>query len=144
MRVPITSAQVDTDRFDDVKAAVGSGLSAYNDQFLPRPREATPFAASVRNDEGSVIGGAVGYFRLDWLYIDLLWVEDPQRGKGYGATLMALAEQEARARGATHITLWTWSFQAPSFYVAQGSVECGRIANHPKGHDFVQFVKWLG
>jgi GNAT superfamily N-acetyltransferase len=134
---------VDTGRYDEVKAAVGAGLIAHNDRFLPSPRERTPLAISVRDDAGKVVGGLVGEFRLDWLYVDWLWVDNSQRGKGYGAALMKLAEDEARAAGKTHIFLWTWSFQAPVFYKAQGYIECGRIADHPKGHDNIQFVKRL-
>jgi GNAT superfamily N-acetyltransferase len=134
---------VDTDRLDEVRAAVGVGLTAHNDRFLPSPRERTPLAFSVRDDGGKVIGGLVGEFRLDWLYVDWLWVDESQRGAGHGAALMALAEQEARKAAKTHIFLWTWSFQAPEFYTSLGFVECGRIADHPKGHDNIQFVKWL-
>jgi GNAT superfamily N-acetyltransferase len=139
----MTVAGIDTDRIDEVKAAVGAGLTAHNDKFLPNPRERTRLALSVRNSAGKVVGGLIGEMRLDWLYVDLLWVDDSQRGKGHGAALMALAEQEARKAGKTHIVLWTWSFQAPDFYKSQGYVECGRITDHPKGHDSIQFVKRL-
>jgi GNAT superfamily N-acetyltransferase len=134
---------IDTDRIDKIKAAVDVGLTAHNDRYLPSPRERTPFAASVRDDAGKVVGGLIGEFRLDWLYVDWLWVDDSQRGKGHGAALMALAEREARKAGTTHIFLWTWSFQAPEFYRSLGYVECGRITDHPKGHDNIQFVKRL-
>jgi GNAT superfamily N-acetyltransferase len=134
---------VDTDRLDEVKAAVGAGLTAHNDRFLPGVRERAPLAISVRDDLGKVVGGLVGEFRLDWLYVDWLWVDDSQRGKGHGAALMKQAEAEALAAGKTHVFLWTWSFQAPAFYRAQGYVECGRITDHPKGHDNIQFVKRL-
>jgi GNAT superfamily N-acetyltransferase len=134
---------IDTGRIDEVKAAVGAGLSAYNDRFLPSPRERTPLALSVRDDAGKVVGGLIGEFRLDWLYVDWLWVDDSRRGKGHGAALMALAEQEARKAGKTHVFLTTWSFQAPDFYKSQGYAECGRIADHPRGHDGIQFVKRL-
>jgi GNAT superfamily N-acetyltransferase len=134
---------IDTDRFDEVKAAVGAGLSAYNNQFLPKERKPRSFAVSVRDGEGNVVGGLTGEFRMDWLYVDWLWVAESQRGQGYGAELMALAEREARGARASHIFLWTWSFQAPAFYLALGYVECGRITDHPKGHDNLQFVKRL-
>jgi GNAT superfamily N-acetyltransferase len=134
---------VDTDRLGEVKAAVGVGLSEYNNRFLPTDRERKPFAVSVRNDSGTVVGGLVGEFQLDWLYVDWLWVDESLRSKGYGAELLMLAESEACASGVTHIFLWTWSFQAPDFYKSQGYVECGRITDHPKGHDNIQFVKWL-
>jgi GNAT superfamily N-acetyltransferase len=136
-------ARLDTARIDEVKSAVGTGLTAHNDRFLPNSRERTPFAVSVRDDAGTVVGGLVGEFRLDWLYVDWLWVSDKERGRGHGRALLAQAEQEARKAGKTHIFLWTWSFQAPEFYRSLGYVECGRITDHPKGHDNIQFVKWL-
>jgi GNAT superfamily N-acetyltransferase len=134
---------VDTDRIDEVRDAVGKGLTAHNDRFLPSPRELTPFAASVRDASGTVVGGLAGEMRLDWLYVDWLWVEERLRGQGYGAALLHLAEDAARAAGKTHVFLWTWSFQAPRFYASMGYEECGRITDHPKGHDNIQFVKRL-
>ncbi len=134
---------VDTDRIDEVRAVVGAGLVAYNDRFLPKDRMPRPFSASVRDASGAVIGGLVGEFKLDWLYVDWLWVAEGQRGKGFGAQLMAITEQEARAAGATHVFLWTWSFQGPAFYVSRGYTECGRIVDHPKGYDTIHFVKRL-
>ena len=136
-------AAIDTDRIDEVKTVVGAGLTAHNDRYLPPERSRTPFAASVRDEAGTIVGGLTGELRLDWLYVDWLWVDEGQRGKGYGAQLLMLAEQEARAAGKTHVFLWTWSFQAPEFYRSLGYEECGRIRNHPRGHDNIQFVKWL-
>jgi GNAT superfamily N-acetyltransferase len=134
---------VDTDRIHEVDAAVDLGLTAHTDRFLPLLRERKPFAVSLRDASNSVVGGLVGEFRLDWLQVSRLWVDESLRGKGYGAQLLAKAEGEARTAGATHISLWTQSFQAPAFYVARGYVECGRIKDHPKGHDAILFVKWL-
>ena len=136
--------RIDTDRLDDVKAAVKAGLNRHNDSFLPSPRDPTPMAISIRDEAGRVVGGLIGEFRLDWLYVDWLWVDEALRGSGYGKHLMERAEAEARAAGLTHIYLWTWSFQAPDFYTALGYTECGRIKDHPRGHDTIQFVKWLG
>lgn len=134
---------IDTGRLDEVQFAVDAGLTAYNDGFLPLDRPRVPFAVSVRDEAGKLVGGLVGEFRLDWLYVADLWVTQSHRGKSYGAELLALAEREARATGKTHILLWTWSFQAPDFYRAQGYTEYARIPNHPKGHEVVHFVKWL-
>jgi GNAT superfamily N-acetyltransferase len=139
----MTVVGIDTDRLDEVKAAVGAGLTAHNDRYLPSLRERIPLALSVRDDAGKVVGGLVGEFRLDWLYVDWLWVDESQRGNGHGGALMALAEQEARKTGKTHIFLWTWSFQAPEFYRSLGYVEFGRLTDHPKGHDAIEFVKRL-
>lgn len=133
--------QADTDRFDEVRAAVAAGLTRYNDQFLPKERDRFPFALSVRDEDDMVVGGLIGERRMDWLYVDLLWVDETQRGKGFGKQLLAEAERAARAFGLTHVHLWTWQFQAPEFYRAQGYVECGRLDNHPAGIASYNFVK---
>lgn len=135
--------QVETDDRETVRAAVSDGLTAYNDGFLPKQREREAFVLSARDDDGRIVGGLVGEFRMDWLYVDLLWVDPSQRGKGYGEKLMALAEDSARGAGKTHVHLWTWSFQAPDFYRRLGYVEFGHLTDHPKGHDTFMFRKTL-
>jgi GNAT superfamily N-acetyltransferase len=139
----VAFVSLDSDRLEEVKAAVGAGLVAHNNQFLPKDREQRSIAVSIREDDGRVVGGLIGKFRMDWLYVDWLWIDDSLRGQGYGAQLLNHAEQEARLAGMTHVFLWTWSFQAPKFYTAQGYTECGRITDHPRGYDNIQFVKWL-
>jgi GNAT superfamily N-acetyltransferase len=133
----------ETERFAEIKAAVSAGLNRYNDQFLPQERERFPLALSVRDEAGTIVGGLIGELRLDWLYVDLLWIDETQRGQGVGKQLIDLAEREARAFGATHIHLWTWSFQAPDFYAAMGFQEVGRLRDHPRGHDSIEFMKVL-
>lgn len=51
----------------------------------------------IKNDEGQIIGGIVGtkYF-LQVASIDLLWVDEGQRGKGLGTQLMNLFEEKAK------------------------------------------------
>ncbi len=132
---------VDTARYEEVRQAVSAGLSAYNDRFLPKDRERHPLAVSVRNEQGVVVGGLIGELRMDFLYVDLLWIDESQRGTGIGKQLLDLAEAEARRFGCTHMHLWTWSFQAPDFYRSQGFEECGRLKDHPAGHDSLQFIK---
>lgn len=132
---------VDTDRLDEVRAVVSAGLMRHNDCFLPPDRERHPFALSLRDGTGAVVGGLVGEMRMDWLYVDLLWVDESLRGRGQGKALLDLAEAEARRRGATHMHLSTWSFQAPDFYKANGFTEFGRISDHPAGYDNIYLVK---
>ena len=133
----------DTARFDEVRAAVLDGLSRYNDRFLPKNRERIPYALSVRDEAGQIVGGLIGEQRMDWLYVDLLWVDDSQRKQGWGSKLLAEAEAHARTEGLTHIHLSTWQFQAPDFYRAQGFREFGRLENHPAGLTNFYFVKVL-
>lgn len=139
----MASVRIETEHRDEVRGAVTQGLTAYNDRFLPLEREREPFVLSARDDQGRVVGGLVGEFRMDWLYVDLLWIDESQRGQGHGEALLKLAEDTARAAGKTHAHLWTWSFQAPDFYPRMGYREFGRLADHPHGHDMIMFCKTL-
>lgn len=134
---------LDTHRYDEVRTAVMDGLTRYNDRFLPKERARHPLALSVRDDAGNVIGGLIGELRMDYLHVDLLWVDESQRGTGAGKALIGMAEAEARRFGATHVHLSTWSFQAPDFYRALGFTEFGRLKDHPAGFDNHYFVKAL-
>ena len=137
----MSAVTVDTTRYNEVKAAVSAGLSRYNDRFLPVPRDRFPLALSVRDEAGVVVGGLIGELRMDYLHVDLLWIDESQRGTGVGKRLLDMAEAEARKFGATHMHLSTWSFQAPDFYRAMGFTEFGRIKDHPAGFDNHYFVK---
>ncbi len=79
----------------------------------------------------------------DWLYIDLLWVKDELRGRGYGRRLLTLAENEARQRGAKNAYLDTFSFQAPEFYEQLGYEVFGELQDYPAGHQRYFFTKKL-
>ena len=81
-----------------------------------------------------IVGGVIGEIYWDWLYIDLLWVKDELRGRGYGHRLLTLAEDEARQRGAKNVYLDTLSFQAPDFYEQHGYQIFGELEDFPPGH----------
>ncbi|MCZ8185130.1 MAG: GNAT family N-acetyltransferase [Beijerinckiaceae bacterium] len=132
---------VDTQNYDEVRQTVSAGLTRYNDHFLPKHRDRHKLALSVRDESGAIVGGLIGELRMDYLHIELLWIDESQRGHGVGQRLIDLAEIEARRFGATHMHLSTWSFQAPDFYRAMGFREFGRMTDHPAGFDSIFFVK---
>jgi ribosomal protein S18 acetylase RimI-like enzyme len=76
----------------------------------------------------------IGATYWDWFSIDLIWVKEELRGRGYGHRLLTLAENEARQRGAKNAHLDTFSFQAPSFYKQHGYQVFGELADFPPGH----------
>ncbi len=65
------------------------------------------------------------------------------RGQSYGQRLLALAEEEARKRGAEYAYLDTLSFQAPEFYKKQGYEIFGTLEDFPKGHQRYFMTKAL-
>lgn len=78
----------------DVKDCLGR----FNDSVIGN-RSLTRLASFARDDSQELIGGISGWLFWDWLYIDLLWVEDGHRRKGIGKRLLQEAEQMARDRG---------------------------------------------
>jgi GNAT superfamily N-acetyltransferase len=80
------------------------------------------------------VGGVLGEVYWGWFYLDLLWVKEELRGRGYGHRLLEIAEDEARKRGAKHVYLDTFSFQAPDFYERHGYQVFGELEDFPTGH----------
>ena len=72
-----------------------------------------------------------------------MWVKEELRGQGYGHQLLAMAEIEARQRGATEAYLDTFSFQAPEFYKKNGYQIFGVLENFPPGHQRFYLTKAL-
>jgi len=101
-----------------------------------------PLTITLRH-KGKIVGGLVGETFFGWLLVNLLWIADQHRGKGFGKSLVEAAEAEARKRGACRVYLDTFSFQAPGFYEKMGYREFGRLKEFPAGHDRVWMSKAL-
>jgi GNAT superfamily N-acetyltransferase len=97
--------------------------------------------ASVRDDDGALVGGAAGWTWAGCGYLDQLWVRADRRGAGIGTRLLETFEAEARARGCELMVLATHSFQAPALYARHGYVERGRIEGYPRGHAHIYLEK---
>ncbi|MET0153496.1 MAG: GNAT family N-acetyltransferase [Candidatus Binatia bacterium] len=90
--------------------------------------------AVFARERGRIVAGLYGWTWGGCCHVKLLWVEERRRGGGLGTRLMAMAEREARARGATQMLLETHSFQAPAFYRRLGFRVAGEFAGYPLGH----------
>lgn len=97
-------------------------------------------AAYIRRD-GAVAGGVYGELRWDWLYIDLLWVDDSARGQGLGRGLVESIEQAALKRGVERVYLATTSFQALPFYHRLGYTLFGMMEDRPPGYNYYYLKK---
>ncbi len=111
---------------------LGQGIHNYNMQAAGDAKGQRICFALQAPDE-SIAGGVLGVIYWDWLYVDLMWIKEEQRGCGYGSRLLALIEDEARQRGARHAFLDTFSFQAPDFYKKHGYRVFGELADFPAG-----------
>lgn len=97
----------------------------------------------VQGPDEAIVGGVIGEIYWDWFYIDLMWVKDNLRGRGYGRRLLSRVENEARERGAKHVYLDTFSFQAPDFYKKCGYHVFGELKDFPAGHQRYFLTKQL-
>jgi GNAT superfamily N-acetyltransferase len=88
----------------------------------------------LRNENGEIVGGAMGNEWGDWLFISLLWIDPPLRGKGQATRLIAAIEHHALERGCLHSYLDTFNFQARPLYEKRGYEIFGTLENHPIGH----------
>jgi GNAT superfamily N-acetyltransferase len=90
--------------------------------------------AFLRDGDGELVGGLLGGTYWGWLYVEILWVPEEHRGRGYGRNLLAAAEREAVHRGCLRAHLDTHDFQAVEFYRKQGYVVAGKLEDLPPGH----------
>lgn len=132
----------DEDASDDVRiddevvpadeAQVARGLLAFNEaRFGPSGEQTVKFV--VRDSAGTVVGGILGHTRWRWLYIAKLWIDESARGRGLGTRLMAAAEDLARSRGCTDVSLDTFDYQARPFYEKLGYELFGTLEGYPPG-----------
>ena len=112
---------------------IGRGVGNYNKQQTGDDKFQR-LCFVLQAPDQTIVGGVIGEVYWGWLYIDLLWVKDELRGRGYGHRLLTLAEQEAQQRGAKNAYLDTFSFQAPDFYKQHGYQIFGELQDFPPGH----------
>jgi len=104
--------------------------------------EDKPFS-SLAFMENRLIGGLIGKVFWNWLYADLVWMEEEFRGQGIGTTVMKSAEERAVSMNLTGIYLWTATWQAPTFYRKLGYTQFVEFKNFPPGHNRLGFLKYL-
>lgn len=121
---------------------IGPAIGDYNTQHAGDDSSKS-LCFVLRAPDQEIVGGVIGATHWDWLHIDLMWVKEGLRGRGYGHRLLTLAEDEARQRGAKNAYLDTFSFQAPNFYKQHGYQVFGELQDFPTGHQRYYLTKQL-
>jgi GNAT superfamily N-acetyltransferase len=121
---------------------IGPGITLYNTQ-MAGDDHVKSLCFALRGPDGQVVGGLIGATFFDWLHVDLVWLPEEHRGRGFGRRLLALAEEEARKRGAKNAFLDTFDFQAPGFYEKLGYRVFGSLPDFPVGHTRYYMCKAL-
>ena len=126
---------------EDIYKALEAGLIANAVAKKAPPYKETPLTLVKRDVHGRIVAGLIGKTFWNWLYLDLLWVDETLRGQGIGRALVAAAESEAAARGCHSSYLWTEDFEGPDFYPRLGYKEFVVKADFPVGHTRTGFMK---
>ena len=85
------------------------------------------FTVALRDENGALIGGVRGITNMGLVEVRGLWIDPPHRGGGTGTHLMALLEAHALSLGATRAALYTYEWQARSFYEKLGYIVYGTL-----------------
>ncbi len=123
---------------EEHKNAVGELLGAHSSRI------GVPFVEYNYHIEkdGRLVAGIVAWALGSDVHIDMLAVDESERGRGLGSRLLAHVEKQAREDGCTTASVDTFSFQAPDYYPAHGYVEVFRYALDD-GSERIYFSKRL-
>jgi len=117
---------------------IADNIVKYNVSKVPFTQEPEFFEISkvIKNSADEIVAGIKAMlYCWNCLHIDVLWVEEEARGKGYGEALLITVEQEAITKGCKLVHLDTFDFQAKDFYLKQGYLIFGTLENCPEGHN---------
>ncbi|ANK92611.1 MULTISPECIES: GNAT family N-acetyltransferase [Rhizobium] len=113
-------------------AAITDALSAFNNSDVG-PSDRQPLAVLIRDTAGKVTGGLSGFTAWGWLFTQVLYIPDTLRGTGIAGKILAMAEDEAKARGCRGAWIDTFNPQALRAYLRQGYEIFGELEDLPEG-----------
>ncbi|MFF9026355.1 GNAT family N-acetyltransferase [Streptomyces iakyrus] len=127
---------------DDLEQRLDEELTAFNTAAADGA-VTEPLSVRVTDDTGDLVGGLTAWTWGTLCSVDMLWIREDRRHRGWGSRLMRAAEAEAARRGCTDMIVSTYSFQAPAFYPRLGFEERARVQGVPGGHEDIYFHKRL-
>lgn len=104
----------------------------YNDPF--------GFYMILNND---IIGGIIAHKKMQWLDIDILYVNQDFRNRKIGSKLMNKAIEYCKENDLIGIHLYTLDFQAKGFYEKQNFELIAQIKDWPKGITRYEFIRYI-
>lgn len=84
-------------------------------------------------DDNKLIGGAIGFIKYDWYFLDMLYIDEEYRKRNIGTSLINELENFARKENLTGIRTDIWDFQAKEFYEKMGFKLFGELKDCPLG-----------
>jgi len=84
-------------------------------------------------ESGAIVGGIYGGSYMGQMSIERVYLPETLRGDRLGSRIIKIAEEEARRRGCSRLTLNTMEIQAPGFYLKQGYEMAAKLDCAPPG-----------
>jgi GNAT superfamily N-acetyltransferase len=129
---------------DEVRAGtLGRLLREFNYKRVGRYPEGQTVYLDAKDEEGNRVGGFRGEIHFHWLFVNVLFVEERERGNGVGGRLLSEGEARAKGKGALHSRLDTFEWQAPGFYLKHGYSELLKMPNYYRHYSLSLMVKDL-
>lgn len=94
-------------------------------------------------DGDEIVGGILAEMFWGILSIDILWVKEDYRNRGYASALVTDVETIAKENNCTLSRLETADFQARGFYEKLGYTVFGVLEDCPEGHSWYYMLKKL-
>jgi len=133
------------DATEEEQGSIGSCLVHFNNSKVPFTQK--PLYIHINKcikEDDEVIGGILSeIYCWNILSIDVLWVKDEHRKKGYAKALLNCVENEARKMGCRVSHLDTFDFQAKELYEKLGYTVFGVLEDCPEEHNRYYMSKKL-
>ncbi len=87
----------------------------------------------LKDNNGNIVGGVITSMLTGVMHLEVLWVDEMYRGRGYGKDLVLRAERIGKEKGYPASQTWSFSFQAPEFYKSIGYKVLGIFDGYTDG-----------
>lgn len=101
-----------------------------------------PFGFYALSDN-EIMGGIIARKKMEWLDIDVLFVNQNLRNNRVGSRLISKAVQYCKDENLIGMHLYTLDFQAKGFYEKQGFKLIAEIKDWPKGITRYEFIRYI-
>lgn len=101
-----------------------------------------PFGFYVISDN-QIIGGIIARKKMQWLDVDILFINEKYRKQGIGSQLINKVIEYSKKEELVGVHLYTLDFQAKGFYEKQGFKLIAEIKDWPKGITRYEFIKYI-
>ena len=145
--------QIDIKMSDSIKYQdiIKKGIKDFNNNKHPEMKIFNIYREKGYNDpfgfyaiiNDKIIGGIIAYKKMQWLDIDILFVDEKYRENKIGSQLMSKAVEYCKQENLIGMHLFTLDFQAKGFYEKQGFNLIAQIKDWPKGITRYEFIKYI-